>query len=105
MDTTPRETPPVLVSHDDRDRLERLGASRATASPQARIDAREAEQEAALAALQASVREEFFRANPEASEEAYQRGAQHLLDDALRRLADGDREAGVRGARGNQEHI
>ena len=88
MDTTPLETPPVLISDDELDRLERFAASPETASPQARIDAQEAEQEAALAALQTSLREGFFRANPEASEAEYQRVAQRLLEDELRRYAE-----------------
>ena len=103
MDTTPLETPPVLVSRDDLDRLERLAASREMVSQQARIDAQEAEQEAALAALQTSLREGFFRANPEASEAEYQRVAQRLLEDALRRRADADRDAGVSGAQVNPD--
>jgi hypothetical protein len=90
MDTTPLETPPVLVSHDDLDRLERRAASPETASPQARIDAQEDEQEAALAALQASLRAGFFRAHPEASDAEYQRVAPGLLDDELRRRAEPD---------------
>ena len=93
MDTTPLETPPVLVRHDDRDRLERLAASQETAFPQARVDAQEAEQEAALAALQASLREGFFRANPEASEAAYQRVAQRLLEDELVKRVEAERNA------------
>ncbi len=94
MDTTPREMPSVLISHDDLDRLERRAESREVASQQARVDAQEAEQEAALDALQASLREGFFRANPEASEAAYQRVAQGLLDDELRRRAEADRDTG-----------
>ena len=90
MDTSPVETPPVLVSHEDLDRLERLAATPETASPQARVDAQEAEQEAALAALQTSLREGFFRANPEASDDEYQQVAQGLLDDELRRRAEPD---------------
>ena len=101
MDTTPLETPPVLISHDDLERLEHLAASREVASQQARVDAQEAEQEAALAALQTNLREGFFRAHPDASDAEYQRVAQHLLDDELRHRADADREAGASGSRGN----
>ena len=88
MDTTPLETPPVLISHDDLDRLERLAPSPETASLQARIDAQEAEQEAALADLQTNLREGFFRAHPEASDAEYQQVASGLLDDELRRRAE-----------------
>ena len=94
MDTTPIETPPVLVSHDDIDRLERRAQLRETAFQQARVDAQEAEQEATLDALQASLREWFFRANLDASEAAYRRVAQGLLDDELRRRAEADRDNG-----------
>ena len=90
MDTTPLETPSVLISHDDLDGLERLAASQETTSPQARIDAQEAEQEAALAPLQTSLRDRFFRAHPEASGAEYARVEQQLLDDQLAKLAQQD---------------
>jgi hypothetical protein len=93
----------MLISHDNLDRLERRAALREMASRQARVDAQEAEQEAALAALQASLRKQFFQANPEAREAEYQGVAQRLLDDALRQHADADREAGVSGSRGTPE--
>ena len=101
MDTTPLEMPPVLISHDDLERLEHLAASREVASQQARVDAQEAEQEAALAALQTSLRDRFFQAHPEASEAEYIRVEQRMLDDELMKRAqqDRDREVDVRSGR------